>query len=120
MIDYIDVIPSLVQFLKGRLDIDVYGNTFPESFMLPALVVKSAGGTDFTRLQLLVRAGKDHEAMQVLINVINLLERYANQIKGIRVIWCVRETNPVPSIDPDNNVAQSWCYMRLEHLEAEG
>jgi hypothetical protein len=120
MIDYIDVIPPLVQFLRARLGFDIYGNTFPNSFSLPALVVKNAGGTDFTRLQLLARAGKDHEAMQVLIDSINLLERYANQIKGIRVIWCVRETNPVPSIDPDNNVAQAWCYMRLEHLEAEG
>lgn len=118
MIDYIDVIPLLIQFLQERLDIGVYGNAFPVRYSLPAVVIKSAGGTDYTRIQILARAMTDHEAMNILIEVMNRLEREASQVKGIRVIWCVRETNPISSIDPDNNTAQAWCYMRLEHLEA--
>ncbi|MBH8599072.1 MULTISPECIES: hypothetical protein [unclassified Thermoactinomyces] len=117
MIQYVDPIPPIVTFLSVRLNrISVYGN-IAKNPVLPALIVKSAGGAGFSRIQLLARAEKDFEAMELLIQTMMLLEQYANQIQGIRVTWCGRESNPFPSVDQDTGTPEAWCYMRLEHVE---
>lgn len=118
LIDYVDPIPPVIQFFSNRLDFDVYGNSFGTNPELPALLVRNAGGTDFTRIQLICRAEKDHEAMSSLIHAMNLLERNASDIEGIHVVWCEREANPIPDTNIDSNKPEAWCYMRLEHLEA--
>jgi hypothetical protein len=117
MIDYKDPIPPLFQFLDARVDVHVYGNQWINP-TLPALLVKNAGGNGYTRVQLLARSETDYEAMSVLIQAMNLLERYASSISGLQVVWCEKESNPIPSQDVDTGKAEAWCYMRLEHLEA--
>jgi hypothetical protein len=118
MIDYKDPIPPIVQFFAPRLEMNVHGNTFSPSPSLPALLVRNAGGTNYTRIQLICRAEKDFEAMDGLIHAMNLLERNSNQILGLQTVWCSREANPVPDSDQDTQKPEAWCYMRLEHLEA--
>lgn len=119
MIEYVDPIPSVVRFLTALLpDIKVFGNTFPQSPALPSLLVRNAGGNGYTRLQLICRAEKDYEAMQGLIQAMNTLSRAVSQIQGLRVQWCVPESNPIPTIDTDTRKPEAWCYMRLEHIEA--
>ncbi|MED4284338.1 hypothetical protein P4679_20665 [Priestia megaterium] len=56
--------------------------------------------------------------MSKLINCVNLLEAQSASIQGLRVEWCEREGNPIPSRDEDTDKPEAWCYMRLEHLEA--
>lgn len=119
MIDYIDPIPPIVGFFISRLDVNVYGNAIPYDAPLPCLLVKNAGGTDYTRVQLLCRAGQDFEATSQLIEAMNLLQRYASTIEGLQVVWCERETAPIPDSDADTGKPEAWCYMRLEHLEAQ-
>jgi hypothetical protein len=118
MIDYKDPIPPIVQFFSSRLEMGVHGNTFGSSPSLPALTVRNAGGTNYTRVQLTCRAEKDYEAMDGLIRAMNLLERNSSQIRGLQTVWCSREANPVPDVDLDTQKPEAWCYMRLEHLEA--
>jgi hypothetical protein len=118
MIDYVDPIPPVLNLLASISDINVFGNTFSKSPKLPALLVRNAGGTDYTRIQLICRADQDYEAMNGLISAMNMLERYASNLIGLQVVWCERETNPIPDIDQDTKKPEAWCYMRLEHLEA--
>ncbi|SDH77214.1 hypothetical protein SAMN04489735_105613 [Aneurinibacillus thermoaerophilus] len=119
MIDYVDPIPPVVQFLSARISkMKVYGNTFPQIPVLPVLLVRSAGGDSYTRLQLICRASKDYEAMQGLIQAMNILTRAAGQIQGLRVQWCEPESNPILTTDTDTGKPEAWCYMRLEHIEA--
>ena len=117
MIDYKDPIPPILQFFEQRLEVGVHGNTFGSNPFLPALLVRNAGGTSYTRIQLICRAEKDFEAMSGLIQAMNLLERYASHLNGLNVVWCEREANPIPDIDQDTRKPEAWCYMRLEHLE---
>lgn len=117
MIDYVDPIPPILRFYSALLDAPVEGNTFSSS-SVPALLVRNAGGNGFTRVQLIYRAEKDYEAMGGLIHAMNLLERNAAIIEGLRVSWCEREANPIPSVDDDTGKPEAWCYMRLEHLES--
>jgi len=118
MIDYVDPVPPVVRFLSTYLpDIQIHGNQFSNP-TYPALLVKNTGGIDYTRIQLRCRAQKDYEAMNGLIHAMNTLTRYAANISGLRVMWCGKETNPIPSEDADSNMQEAWCYMRLEHLEA--
>ncbi|MFI8709943.1 hypothetical protein ACIGHG_23525 [Bacillus sp. NPDC077411] len=118
MIDYIDPIPHVVRFFK-IFGVTCYGNSFPINVKYPCICVKSAGGRGFTRLQVTSRSEKDDiEAMQVLINAINILERHTSSITGLKVQWCEKEGTPTPSFDTEANKPQAWCYMRLEHLEA--
>jgi hypothetical protein len=44
MIEYVDPIPPVRSLLDSLMDERVYGNSFPTSPVLPALLVKSAGG----------------------------------------------------------------------------
>ncbi len=118
MINYKDPIPPILQLFETYLDIGIHGNTFGSSPSLPALLVRNAGGTNYTRVQLIARAEKDFEAMGHLIQAMNLLERHASQISGLNVVWCEREANPIPDIDQDTQKPEAWCYMRLEHIEA--
>ncbi len=119
MIDYVDPIPPILKFYNLWLpDIKVAGNSFYPNITLPALLVKSAGGIGYSRIQLVARADDDISAMQTLIKAMNLMERYASNINGLRVVWCSRESNPIPSVDSDTNKPEAWCYMKLEHLEA--
>lgn len=119
MIEYVDPVPPVVQFLSARIStMKVYGNTFPQSPVLPALLVRSAGGNGYTRLQLICRASRDYEAMQGLIQAMNTLTRAAGQIQGLRVQWCEPESNPILTTDTDTGKPEAWCYMRLEHIEA--
>lgn len=100
------------------MGIRVYGNRFPSNAELPALMVRSAGGTDYTRLQLIARSNSDSEAMGIVINALNRLESNAPFLSGIRVIWAERESIPVPDVDEDTGKPEAWGYLRLEHLEA--
>lgn len=117
MIDYVDPIPPVRKFLSNLIPERVYGNTFPSTVALPAVLVRNMGGTDYTRLQLLVRANDDITAMQTLIRAMNSLERYGSQIQGLRVIWIEREAAPISDTDEDTHKPEAWCYMRMEHLE---
>ncbi|USK72716.1 hypothetical protein [Peribacillus asahii] len=84
--EYIDPIPHVVALLKNA-GITVYGNAFQPNPVLPAVLVRVAGGTGYTRLQLISRAEADYEAMANLITAMNYLERNAQFIQGIRVLW---------------------------------
>ena len=117
MIDYIDPIPPVVRFLNNVMDERVYGNRMPNNSTLPVLVVKSAGGAGYTRLQVIARANDDVTAMQLLIKVVNLLERYGSEI-ALAGCWIERESNPMPSVDEDTGKPEAWCYLRMEHFEA--
>lgn len=118
MTDYVDPIPHIVRFFK-IFDVKCYGNTFPLKAEYPSICVKVAGGRGFTRLQVTSRSEKDDiEAMNVLINATNILERHTASITGLQVEWCEKEGNPTPAYDAETNKFQGWCYMRLEHLEA--
>lgn len=121
MIDYKDPIPYVLKLLIpsfGLRNISIYGNTFPLSPKLPSVLVKTAGGNGYFRLQLLARGKTDIEAMNSLISVMNYLERNAQYIQGLRVSWCERESNPISSVDEDTGINEAWCYMRLEAAES--
>jgi len=121
MIDYKDPIPPVIRLLtpafEGRFSI--YGNRFPDHVGSPAVLIRTVGGTDYYRLQLLARAESDITAMETLIDVMNYLERYGNNVDGIQTLWCERESNPIPDTDEDTGKPQAWCYMRLESMEAQ-
>lgn len=119
MIDYVDPIPSITKFLNIYMDdVRVYGNTFPTDTSIPSVLVRTAGGTNYTRIQLIARARQDYQAMDLLIKTMNRMERSAQAIKDINVLWCSKESLPIPDVDQDSGAAEAWCYMRLEHLEA--
>lgn len=117
MIDYIDPIPPVFRFFKARTDFHVDANTF-QSNITDGLLVRSAGGVGFTRIQMIFRAKDEVGAMSGLISCMNMLERKAAAITGLRGSWCEREGNPVPSKDEETGAFEAWVYMRLEHLEA--
>lgn len=116
MIEYVDPIPAVVRVLNGLFSERVYGNTMPESPVLPCLVVRNAGGSDYTRLQLLARGKSDIEAMNLLIRGMNELIRNSSSI-GLRGVWVELETNPISLVDEDTGRPEAWCYLRMEHLE---
>lgn len=120
MIKYVDPIPAAIRLVspafKGRFTI--YGNTFPATVKLPALLIRTAGGSNVYRLQLLSRANDDITAMQNLIDAMNYLEQYGQHMTGIRVQWVSRESNPIPSVDTDSGKPEAWCYMSVEAIEA--
>lgn len=121
MIKYVDPIPYLVTFVKAKFrnELTVYGNTFPNTFRLPSLLIRTVGGTDAYRIQLLSRANDDITAMQNLINVMNFLEQFGQYMPGIQVKWVERESLPIPSVDTDSGKPEAWCYMRMEALETD-
>ncbi|MGP4063090.1 hypothetical protein [Halobacillus sp. H74] len=119
MIDYVDPIPPITRFLELFFeDVRVYGNTFPMNVSPPCLLVRTAGGTNYTRVQLIARADRDFEAMGLLIRAMNHMERSAQAIKEVDVLWCSKESLPISDTDTDTGAAEAWCYMRLEHMEA--
>lgn len=118
MIDYVDPIPPVIRVLKPFFSVRIYGNQFPSSVSLPAILIRNAGGNDYTRLQLLVRGNSDIEVMQLLIEAMNTLQRNAAYIQGLSGVWIERESNPLPDTDEDTGKPEAWCYMRMEHLEA--
>lgn len=118
MIDYVDPVPPLLDFFSKRLTVNIVGNTFAMNQPYPQLLVRSAGGNDYSRIQLISRSeSSETESMDLLIQAINLLERYAADISGLSILWCSREGNPFPSLDDDTGKPEAWCYMRLEYLE---
>lgn len=117
MIDYKDPIPPVFRFFKERTDIHVDSNTF-QSNITEGLLVRSAGGNGFTRIQMIYRSKDEGAAMSGLISCMNLFEREASAIKELRGAWCEREGNPIPSKDEETKAYEAWVYMRLEHLEA--
>lgn len=116
--DYVDPIPPVINLLKNGLDVRVYGNRFPANAEVPSVLVRTAGGTDYTRLQVIARANSDFEAMDNLIRATNYLSNNAAHIQGIKVFWLERESNPIHDVDEDSGKPEAWGYMRLEHLEA--
>lgn len=119
MIDYLDPVPPIVQFFAARLQgVTVYGNRFPGAVALPALLVRNAGGTDYSRIQLLYRADEDFDAMQGVIDAMNALSAGAAYIGELRAAWIEAETKPIPDTDGDTGKPEAWCYMRVEHFEA--
>ncbi|PFP29408.1 hypothetical protein COJ96_10920 [Bacillus sp. AFS073361] len=120
MIDYKDPVPPIIQLLNATFEsrFNIYGNLFPSSVSLPAVLVRQAGGNGYYRIQLLVRAREDITAMAILIDVMNYLERTGQFMSGIRVKWVERESNPIPAIDEDSGLPEAWCYMRIEALES--
>lgn len=119
MINYMDPIPPLIQALKPFVEpARVYGNTIPASATLPCVLIKNAGGTDYTRLMLLARANSDIEAMRLCIKGMNTLVRNAAYIRTLRVLDISKEVNPISSVDADTGKPEAWCYLRMEHLES--
>lgn len=118
MIDYKDPIAPIIRLLKPLLDpIRVYGNTFPSNPVLPAVLVRSAGGSGYTRIQIIARDNSDIQAMWNCIEASNALVRSAAHIQGLRSVWAERETNPIAAVDDDTGKQEAWCYIRFEHLE---
>ena len=117
MIDYKNPIPSIFRFFKERTDYHVDANTF-QANITEGLLVRSAGGRAFSRIQMIYRSKDEAAAMTGLIRCMNLLERNASQITALRGAWCEREGNPIPSFDEDTDSFEAWVYMRFEHLEA--
>jgi hypothetical protein len=118
MIDYKDPVAPIIRLLKPLIDpVRVYGNTFPSNTILPALLVKTAGGYGYTRIQIIARDNSDIQAMSNCIEASNILIRNAANIQGLRTFWAERETNPIASVDDDTGKQEAWCYIRLEHLE---
>ncbi|MGR9527682.1 hypothetical protein ACSS31_28900 (plasmid) [Priestia megaterium] len=117
MIDYLDVVPPVRKFIDDLIEEKVYGSSFPSTPVLPAVLVRNMGGSDYTRLQLLARANDDITAMKLVIKAMNLLERYGANIVGLRVLWIEKDTAPIASKDDDTGKFEAWCYMRMEHLE---
>nr|DAL87887.1 MAG TPA: hypothetical protein [Caudoviricetes sp.] len=119
MIDYVDPLPPVIQFLKLYMPVlPVYGESIPAGTKLPALLVKNAGGSGYTRLQLLTRADSQLTATKVLIEAMNTLERYAGEIQGLWITWCQHETAPIADRDEDTGKPEAWCYMELDNAEA--
>lgn len=119
MIDYVDPVPPVIRFFKLYVpDIKPYGTTIPATATLPCLLIKNAGGNGYTRLQLLVRADTDAQAMSGLIRSMNAIERYAANIDTLSVEWCEKDSGPFPDVDMDTSKPEAWCYMKLKHLEA--
>lgn len=118
MIYYVDPVPPLINLLKPSIQARVYGNTIPASAPLPCVLIKNAGGSDYTRIQLLARAATDIEAMKFLILSMNILIQNAAYIRGLRVFDIQKEINPINSIDEDTGKPEAWCYLRMEHLES--
>lgn len=117
MINYIDPIPPIVRLLDSLFVERVYGNRIPAAAAIPCILVKNAGGSDYTRLLLLTRTDSDISAMVLLIEAMNDLIRNAANVQGLRVIDISKEVNPISSIDQDTGKPEAWCYLRLEHLE---
>ncbi|MGG1571597.1 hypothetical protein [Fictibacillus sp. NRS-1165] len=118
MIGYKDPIPPVRKLLDDYMEPRIYGNTFPTTTTLPAVLVKSAGGVNFSRIQLVARATNDLDAMQLCIQCMNLLLQRFDEIRGLRVIWMEAESNPIPSFDDDTGRPEAWCYLRMENIEA--
>ena len=119
MVPYVDPIPAIRKLLVGMMTEKVYGNTFPANVALPAVLIRSVGGLGYTRLQLLVRANDDITSMQTLIRAMNIILKDAALI-NLEGVWAEMETNPISSTDEDTGKPESWCFIRLEHIEAEG
>ncbi|MGM9926033.1 MAG: hypothetical protein ACI35R_17445 [Bacillus sp. (in: firmicutes)] len=118
MIDYVDPIPPVVQMMNRFAPAPVYGNSIPAKAKLPCIAVRAAGGNDGTRLQIIVRAKTDYEAMSLFVTTINILQRNTGAIKGLRVLWIEKESMPIHSVDQDTGSPEAWGYIRMEHLEA--
>jgi hypothetical protein len=116
--EYVDPIPPIIRFMKPYLPYRIYGNRFASNPELPSLLVRSMGGTDYYRIQLVCRSDSDISAMSGLIQAMNLLERDAQYIQGLRVLWAERESNPIHDIDSDTGKPEAWCYIRLEAMES--
>ena len=117
MVDYKDPIPPVYRFFKDNIDTHVDANTF-QSNITEGLLVRSAGGVGFSRIQMIYRSKDEGAAMSGLISCMNLLERNASSISELRGSWCEREGNPIPSKDEETGAFEAWVYMRLEHIEA--
>jgi len=117
MIAYKDPIPPVRRFFDNRTDYHVDANTF-QSNIQEGLLVRSAGGVGFSRIQMICRSPDEAAAMAGLIRAMVLLEREAASIDELRGAWCEREGNPIPSKDDETGSFEAWVYMRLEHIEA--
>lgn len=117
MIEYKDPIPPVFNFFKERTDHHIDANTF-QSNITEGLLVRSAGGRGFSRIQMIYRSKDEAAAMAGLIRCMSLLEREAAKITALRGVWCEREGNPIPSFDEDTETFEAWVYMRFEHIEA--
>lgn len=122
MIEYKDPIPPILKLLIPSFQkrgISIYGSSFPTTNVkYPAVVIRTAGGIDYYRIQLWSRANNDIQAMTALIDVMNDLEKNAQYIQGLMIKWCQRESNPIPDVDEDTGLFEAWCYMRLEAYES--
>jgi len=118
---YKDPIPFIYAFLDAKFGdrLTFYGNTFPSQIRLPSIIIRTTGGIDAYRIQLLSRANDDITAMNSLVDVMNYLVGYGQWIPGIRVKWVQRESLPIPSVDQDSGKPEAWCYIRLEALETD-
>ena len=116
MIKYVDPVAPIIQFLTPFYSERIYGNTIPSNSTLPAILIRNAGGTDYTRIQVLVRGRSDIEAMYLCIDVMNTLMIHGGSI-NLRGAWVQMETSPIASIDQDTNRPEAWGYMRLDHIE---
>ncbi|MDM5430812.1 hypothetical protein [Bacillus mycoides] len=118
MIKYKNPIPPILQLLN-RYGVTCYGNKFPNDADYPSVVIRTAGGNGYSRLQLIARSeNSDIEAMDILTEAINVLEMKTAQIESLMVLWCEKNSNPVAYFDSVTGKEEAWCYMTLEHLEA--
>ncbi|HDR7595235.1 TPA: hypothetical protein QCX59_004448 [Bacillus mycoides] len=118
MIAYKNPIPATLQLLS-RYGVPCYGNKFPIDAEYPSVVIRTAGGNGYSRLQVISRSeNSDIEAMDIITKTINILEMKTAQIEGLQVLWCEKNSNPVAYFDSEAGKEESWCYMTLEHLEA--
>jgi hypothetical protein len=115
--EYVDPIPPVRSYLDKYMPMRVYGNRFSLTPELPSLLVRSMGGTEAYRIQLVCRSDSDISAMNGLVQAMNMLVREAQYIEGLNVLWAEIEANPIHDIDPDTQKPEAWCYIRLESME---
>lgn len=126
MIDYVDPVPSLVEYLVKffeESEVYVVGGDIPAELNGIVLSVKHAGGSPYavrpyTRVRLLARADVDYDALETLTATTNELERYGHQLKGVRVFKIEADGRPVPDVDEDTEQPEAWTYILIYHLEA--
>lgn len=118
-ISYVDVVPSLLGVLeRSLLPYDRRGYSFDQSITYPCVMVRTVGGTDNTRIQLIVRANSEGEAMEACINSANTLEQDAQYMDGVVSFGITMDSKPIITYSSDDNKPEAWCYLTLDHLES--
>lgn len=112
---YINVLPELIKVANAS-GLTVYGNSFPVDAEYPSSILKYAGGYQYTRIQVVSRSDDELESMDQCISLINFLESNLHRLNFL-ALELVRESNVITDYDDTTKKQETWCYLRLEHME---